>query len=216
MLDLMSMRKVAKEARQPVQERSATRISKVLDAAARMLEELGPEETSIPSVAEASGVPRAAIYPFFPDKHALFAQLAEMYMEELTTVLQSSKAARARSWQTWVEAAIRAIADYYNSHAAASALLLRGTFAESDHAAHKAKNLAIGRTFRAKAKSMNALKGLPTEPDVAVIAIEIAFACMKYGYAREGAISPVMCREASRAVTAYLSAWDEKPKPGRK
>ena len=215
MLDLMSMRKVAKEGRHPVQERSAARISKVLKAAVRMLEDVGPEKTSIPSVAEASGVPRAAIYPFFPDKYALFSRLAEMYMEELTTVFQGSKIARVRSWQAWVEAAVKAIADFYNSRPAASALLLTGTFAESGHAAHKAKNLVIGRTFRANAKRMNALKAMPAEPDAAVIAVEIAFACMKYGYEHEGAISPAICKEASRAVIAYLSAWNEMPNPGR-
>jgi AcrR family transcriptional regulator len=211
MLDLKSMSKVAKEGRHPVQERSAARISKVLQAAVEMLEDVGPENTSIPAVAAASGVPRAAIYPFFPDKYVLFSRLAEMYMEELTKVLQSSKAARTRSWQAWVEYAIKVIADYYNSHPAASALLLRGTFAESDHAAHKIKNLAIGRAFRAKAESLNVLKRLPAEPDVAVIGVEIAFACMKYGYAQEHTISPAICKEASRAVIAYLSAWDEKP-----
>jgi AcrR family transcriptional regulator len=216
MLDLMSMSKVAKEGRHPVQERSAARISKVLEATVRMLEDVGPEKTSIPSVAEASGVPRAAIYPFFPDKYALYSRLAEMYMEELTKVLQGSKAARARSWRAWVEAAIKVIADFYNSHPAASALLLRGTFAESDYAAHKAKNLVIGRAFRAKAENLNTLKGLPAEPDVAVIGVEIAFACMKYGYAQEGAISHAICKEASRAVIAYLSTWDEAPGPGRK
>ncbi len=54
----------------PVQERSLGRITRVIEAAERMLEELGPEKTSIPALAQISEVPRASIYPFFPDKYA--------------------------------------------------------------------------------------------------------------------------------------------------
>lgn len=49
----------------PVQERAAARMAKVLSAAEQMLATLGPEKTSIPALAEAAEVPRAAIYPFF-------------------------------------------------------------------------------------------------------------------------------------------------------
>jgi AcrR family transcriptional regulator len=210
MSDLKSTGKRAKEGRLPVQERSAARMSKVLEAAVRMLDEVGPERTSIPALSAVTGVPRAAIYPFFPDKYALFSHLARMYMEGLSKALATSKAARARSWRAWVDAAIEATAQYYNAHPAASILLFRGAFGDTDSAAHAAKNLAIGRLFRAKAASLSALRTLPSEPDVATISVEIAFACMKHGYAQEGRISPAICREASRAVVAYLSVWDER------
>jgi AcrR family transcriptional regulator len=209
MSDFKSTEKRAKAGRLPVQERSAARMSKVLEAAVRMLEEVGPEKTSIPALSEVTGVPRAAIYPFFPDKYALFSHLAKMYMEGLSKALATSKAARARSWKAWVDAAIKATAQFYNAHPAASTLLLRGAFSDTAAAAHSAKNLSIGRLFRAKAASLSALRTLPTEPDVTTIAVEIAFACMKHGYAQEGRVSNAICQEASRAVMAYLSVWDE-------
>ncbi|PKA05029.1 TetR/AcrR family transcriptional regulator, partial [Leptospira ellisii] len=64
----------------PSQERSQNRMALVLDAAERLLVELGPEETSIPEIAKISGVPRASIYQFFPDKYALFTRLAEKHL----------------------------------------------------------------------------------------------------------------------------------------
>lgn len=199
-----------RSARVPVQERSATRMAKVLEAAERMLEDVGPEKTSIPALAEASGVPRAAIYPFFPDKYALFSHLARVHMERLTETLAASKADRTRTWRTWVDAVVKATADYYNHHPAASVLLLRGSFGDSDLDAHSAKNVAIGGFLRAKAASLGELPDLPTMPDAATIAVELAFACMKYGYALEGKVSAAICQEASRAVTAYLGQWDLK------
>ncbi|WP_211193514.1 TetR/AcrR family transcriptional regulator [Paraburkholderia sp. UYCP14C] len=185
------------------------RIAKVLEAAEHMLEEVGPEKTSIPALAEVTGVPRAAIYPFFPDKYALFSHLALSHMDGLTKALAPSAQKPARDWREWVEAAIGLAADYYNAHPAASILLLRGAFPDSDRAAHEAKNTTLGTLFRAKAMSMGALPTLPVTPDATTIGLEIAFACMKHGYASEGRVSPEICREASRAVIAYLSSWDE-------
>ncbi|MGT2509843.1 TetR/AcrR family transcriptional regulator [Cupriavidus basilensis] len=197
----------SRDVRRPVQERSTVRVLKVLEAAERMLAEVGPEKTSIPALAEATGVPRAAIYPFFPDKYALFSHLARKHMDGLMQAIELSKAGRARSWQAWVETTIKVAADYYNAHPAASILLLKGSFAESDQAAHELKNRTIGGLFRAKAASLKALEALPSVPDVATIAVEIAFACMEHGYAQEGTISPIICQEAVRAVVAYLSSW---------
>lgn len=184
------------------------RIAKVLEAAERMLEEVGPEKTSIPALAEATGVPRAAIYPFFPEKYALFSHLALTHMEGLTNALARSADAATRDWREWVDAAIRVAADYYNAHPAASILLLRGSFSDTDRAAHESKNATLGALFRAKAASLGALTALPATPDVATLGLEIAFACMKHGYATEGWVSPAICREASRAVIAYLSSWE--------
>lgn len=187
------------------------RIAKVLDAAERMLEEVGPEKTSIPALAEATGVPRAAIYPFFPEKYALFAHLAMTHMDGLTNALATSADGEAiRDWRQWVDVAIKVTAEYYNAHPAASILLLGGSFSDTDRAAHESKNATLGALFRAKAASLGALTALPVVPDVATIGVEIAFACMKHGYATEGRVSPQICREAVRAVTAYLGSWDAR------
>lgn len=200
----------AQTARRPVQARSVARIAKVLAAAERMLEEAGPEKTSIPALAEATGVPRAAIYPFFPEKYALFSHLALMHMDGLTKAITLSSTEAVRDWRKWVEDAIRVAADYYNAHPAASILLLRGSFSDTDREAHESKNTTLGKLFRAKAASAGALTALPAIPDVATIGLEIAFACMKHGYATQGRVSPEICREASRAVIAYLASWDEQ------
>lgn len=183
-------------------------MAKVLEAADRMLAEIGPEKTSIPALAEATGVPRAAIYPFFPDKYALYSHLAQLHMKRLTEILAASKAERARTWRTLIEAVVGVVADYYNAHPAASVLLLRGGFTDADRAAHEAKNVAIGQMLRTRAAQFGWLQRMPTKPDVASIAVELAFACMKYGYVQEGTVSPVICQEAVRAVAAYLGQWD--------
>ncbi len=202
------MRKSIREVRRPVQQRSAARMSEVLEAAVQMLEDAGLERTSIPALSKVTGVPRAAIYPFFPDKYALFSHLARVYMDELAKAIASPGLGRSRSWTAWIRTAIGVAAEFYNARPAASILLLKGAFTGTDRAANDAKNSTIGSLFRTKIASLNVLKTLPTQPNVAAIAVEIVFACMKHGYAQEGTVSPAICREASRAVIAYLSTWD--------
>jgi hypothetical protein len=46
--------------------------------------------------------------------------------------------------------------------------------------------VSIGTLLSAKAASLWTLAALPVTPDAATIAVEIAFACMKHGHAKEG------------------------------
>jgi hypothetical protein len=109
--------------------------------------------------------------------------------------------------RSWVKQAVAGAADYYNAHPVASVLLLRETFTDDDRDAHTAKNQTIGEALRAKAQSLGQLPELPTNPDAAAMAVELAFACMKYGYLHESAVSTVICEEATHAAIAYLTRW---------
>lgn len=197
-----------KRTRKPVQTRSATRMAKVVEAAERLLEDVGPEKVSIPAIAEISGVPRAAIYPFFPDKYSLFSHIAKHHMEGMIEALIDAKIDPEWDWKGCVQRLIETVADYYNQHPAASILLLRGALADGDKEAFLAKNQAISALLRAKMKALGALSGLPESPDAAVLSAEIAFACMKHGYAMEETVSPTICQEAVYATQAYLARWE--------
>ncbi|MEL0169051.1 MAG: TetR/AcrR family transcriptional regulator [Pseudomonadaceae bacterium] len=200
-------RRVSKPvARTPVQERSAARMQKVVAVAEQLLEQLGPESTSIPAIAAESAVPRAAIYPFFPDKYALFSHIARLHMERLVQTLQATEPdpASAADWRGQVGALVAAAVDYYNGNPVASILLLRGALADGDVEAHRAKDAAISQLLRER---VDPEARLPQSPDVAVLAVDIAFACMRHGYAVEGVISPVYAQEASNAACAYLASW---------
>lgn len=189
------------------------RMARVVETAERMLERLGPEKTSIPALAEISKVPRASIYPFFPDKYALFAHIAQIHMQRLSDAIANSGAARTRTLRMWVHIVIDTCVDYYNAHPAASVLLLNGSFSDADRAAHATKNTSIGRLLRDAATRLGELPKLPTSPDVATIAVEIGFACLKFGYVQEGVIDIAVRNEAFRAVMAYLDLWREDREP---
>ncbi len=160
-----------------------------------------------------SEVPRASIYPFFPDKYALFAHIAQIHMQRLGDAIATSGAARTRTLRTWVRSVIDTCVDYYNDHPAASVLLQNGSFSDTDRAAHATKNTSIGRLLRDAAARFGELPALPASPDVATIAVEIGFACLKFGYVQEGHIDTAVRNEAFRAVMAYLDHWREGREP---
>ncbi|MGW0548033.1 TetR/AcrR family transcriptional regulator [Streptomyces sp. Wb2n-11] len=62
--------------RPPVQQRSADRLARILDACAQLLDERGYERLSTRAVAARAGVPIGSVYRFFSNKRALADALA--------------------------------------------------------------------------------------------------------------------------------------------
>ncbi|MYY19207.1 MULTISPECIES: TetR/AcrR family transcriptional regulator [unclassified Streptomyces] len=96
--------------RAPVQQRSAERLARILDAGAGLLDETGYEQLSTRAVADRAGVPIGSVYRFFPNKRALVDALAErnldLYAERIAGRLD---AVPEREWR----AAIDAVLDEY-------------------------------------------------------------------------------------------------------
>lgn len=99
---------------------------------------------------------------------------------------------------------VDAAADFYNANEAAAILLLKGPFGGADSAAHVEKDRVLADLFRARL----GLNGDADDaPDRIGLAIQIAFACLRWGYLRDRSISPAICAEAVRATTAYIAPF---------
>ncbi|MEV1048817.1 TetR/AcrR family transcriptional regulator [Streptomyces sp. NPDC049916] len=96
--------------RAPVQQRSADRLARILDACAALLDESGYEQLTTRAVAERAEVPIGSVYRFFSNKRALVDALAlrnlDRYAERITARLA---ALPADDWR----AAIDAVLDEY-------------------------------------------------------------------------------------------------------
>jgi len=81
--------------RAPVQRRSAERLTRILDACADLLDEVGYDALSTRAVAVRAGVPIGSVYRFFGNKRAMADALAERnlerYTERVTRRLQESQ-----------------------------------------------------------------------------------------------------------------------------
>ncbi|MGW4747763.1 TetR family transcriptional regulator [Streptomyces sp. NPDC004290] len=80
--------------RAPVQQRSAERLARILDACAVLLDETGYEQLSTRAVAARAGVPIGSVYRFFGNKRAMVAALAhrnlDRYAERISERLASA------------------------------------------------------------------------------------------------------------------------------
>lgn len=94
--------------RAPVQRRSAERLTRILDACADLLDEVGYDALSTRAVAQRAGVPIGSVYRFFGNKRAMADALAqrnlERYAERVTHRLRETDGepeageAGARPW----------------------------------------------------------------------------------------------------------------------
>ncbi|MEV4429892.1 TetR family transcriptional regulator [Streptomyces sp. R-07] len=67
--------------RAPVQQRSAERLARILDACAVLLDETGYEQLSTRAVAARAAVPIGSVYRFFGNKRAMVAALAHRNLD---------------------------------------------------------------------------------------------------------------------------------------
>ncbi|MCH8498219.1 MAG: TetR/AcrR family transcriptional regulator [Marinobacter sp.] len=192
-------------ARKPAQGRSRERMERVLAAAEALLLDVGPEQASIPDIAARSGVPRASIYQFFPNKYALFLAIGDTHLTQVGALIEQIGATLAgQPLPELIRAATGAVSDYYNAHPVASMLILGGPMSRTAYLSQEVTIQDIGRQMRGLLESNQPGLVFPSEPDAITLAVEIAFACMRYSYFAHGRITEAMCDQAAVAAQAYL------------
>ncbi len=96
--------------RAPVQRRSAERLTRILDACADLLDEVGYDDLSTRAVALRAGVPIGSVYRFFGNKRAMADALAQRNLERWTErVTERLKETGEGGWR----AAMDAVLDEY-------------------------------------------------------------------------------------------------------
>ncbi|MEU9997941.1 TetR/AcrR family transcriptional regulator [Streptomyces sp. NPDC050848] len=82
--------------RTPVQQRSAERLARILDACAELLDETGYEQLSTRAVAVRAGVPIGSVYRFFGNKRAMADALAHRNLDRYAERISARLAAAGR------------------------------------------------------------------------------------------------------------------------
>ena len=91
--------------RRPVQERSARRLERMLDAAGDLLSEHGYEALTTTAIAKRAGVAVGSLYQFFPDKRAVVQELTQRNLEHFMAEVTNRVPGRKRQhWWDVVDA----------------------------------------------------------------------------------------------------------------
>ncbi|MCU1546146.1 MAG: TetR/AcrR family transcriptional regulator [Homoserinimonas sp.] len=101
---------------EPVQARSTARLSRLLDAAAEVIDEIGFERLTTAMVAERAGASIGTVYRYFPDRIAVLQSLsmrtATDFAERVSSALQDEKLV---TWLDAVDASIDLVVEAFVS-----------------------------------------------------------------------------------------------------
>lgn len=103
--------------RLPVQERSAARVSRMLDAAANLIEEVGYDRLSTTAIAQRADVAIGSVYQFFGDKRSLTEALGQRYIDQYLDRLTMRLELNAPA--TWHEGVVASLDEYIHMYRAA-------------------------------------------------------------------------------------------------
>ncbi|MDG9713715.1 TetR/AcrR family transcriptional regulator [Streptomyces sp. DH10] len=93
--------------RAPVQRRSAERLTRILDACAGLLDEVGYDALSTRAVAQRAGVPIGSVYRFFGNKRQMVDALAQRNLEHFSErVVQRLREAGDGGWREAMDAVL--------------------------------------------------------------------------------------------------------------
>ncbi|MFJ3673072.1 TetR family transcriptional regulator [Streptomyces sp. NPDC090106] len=92
--------------RAPVQRRSAERLTRILDACAELLDEVGYDDLSTRGVAQRAGVPIGSVYRFFGNKRQMADALAQRNLERFSTEVAGRLERADGGWRSALDAVL--------------------------------------------------------------------------------------------------------------
>lgn len=102
--------------RKPMQQRSAQRVEKMLDACAALVHEHGYDGVTTTMIAKRAGVAVGSLYQFFPDKRAVVQALTQRNLERfVTTVDERLHEEGTGSWRRVVDIVIDVYLEMHRS-----------------------------------------------------------------------------------------------------
>ena len=98
----------------PVQARSRERVERVLDTAAKLVDELGPEAVTTASIAAGAGVSIGWLYDFFPNRESVFDAVVERSFDKVSPIAEAVHASMpGADWRQAMEAVVWSLFDFY-------------------------------------------------------------------------------------------------------
>jgi AcrR family transcriptional regulator len=192
--------------RVPVQGRSLARVSRMLDACAALLDEVGSEALTTTLVADRAGVAIGSLYQFFPDKRAIVRALAMRNLEAYLTRLRARlSSGEISDWPGAVEAGVDEFIDMHRTTPGFRTLRFGDVVdrhlldEDRDNDTVLAEELGL---------LMTTYFSMPDSPPLRLallIAVELGDALVKLAFRRDPQGDPAILAEARRVVSGYLA-----------
>ena len=196
--------------RTPVQDRSAARVQRMLDAAASLLDEVGYEATTTSLIAARAGVSVGSLYQFFPDRRAVLKALAVRSFSRFSDLLADRLTATPMArWEDAVGVVVDVYLAFSRSEPAARVLSFGGPI-DSHALDAEADNNAVVADALGSVLTETVLPGLELDDRLRLalrVAVEAGDRVLELAVRRAPEGDPEVVEQAKQLLVAYLSGY---------
>jgi AcrR family transcriptional regulator len=193
--------------RRPVQQRSAQRVERMLEACAALIDELGYDGVTTTLIAERAGVAVGSLYQFFPDKRAVVQALTARNLDSFMTAIGERMAgAGLEHWWDAVDMVFDAYARMYREVPG----FTRIRFGDVVDLRLLDEGRDNNTVIADRLADLLAEKFQLTQTDLRLpisVAVEIADGILNLAFRRRLFPEDTMIAEAKRVVHRYLSDY---------
>jgi AcrR family transcriptional regulator len=191
--------------RVPVQGRSLARVSRMLDACAELIDEVGYDGLTTTLLAERAGVAIGSVYQFFPDKRAIVLALAqrniETYVERLNGRVGKGE---LPNWWDVVDAAVDEFIDMTRDTTGFRTLRFGDLVDRNLLDADRDNDTVLADHLGQVLVQGYGLTPGPRLSFALAIAVELADALTRLAFRRDPAGDPAVLAEAKKVIRTYL------------
>lgn len=191
--------------RKPVQQRSAQRVEKMLQACAHLIDEVGYDGLTTTLIAERAGVAVGSLYQFFPDKRAVVQELTLRNLERFVQAVSDRfEHAQLAHWWDAVDAVFDAYMTMHRDVPAFSRLHFGDVVDQRLLDPAKDNNAVIAEKLTSLLVEEFRLD--PAELELPLtVAVEAADSILHLAFRRDAAGDPALVAEARELVRGYLA-----------
>lgn len=189
---------------EPMQQRSAARLSALLDAAAAVVDEVGFDRITTAMVAERAGASIGTVYRYYPDRVAVLHALRERAVLRFRQrFVEEMRISSPETWWDAVDCAVTAFIGLYRSEPGFRIL----HFADRERTIETDSAAQSGVFARRLADVLAEEFGLPAGPDLTFrldITVEMADALLSRAFAIDPQGDERIISECRRIMHDYL------------
>jgi AcrR family transcriptional regulator len=195
--------------RTPVQERSAARVQRMLDAAASLLDEVGYEATTTSLIAARAGVSVGSLYQFFPDRRAVLQALAVRSFSRFRDVLADRvAAAHLTRWQDVVDTVVDTYVEFSRKEPAAQVLSFGGPVDRHMLDPEDDNNAVVAEALGDLLRLVRPELAMTADLRLALrVAVEAGDGVLNLAFRRTPEGDPELVEQAKRLLVAYLTGY---------
>ena len=189
--------------REPTQARSRQTVTRILDAAAAIVDEHGVDAATTRTIADRAGVAYPSLYRFFADRDEILDRLLERHLTDIDARAEAAE----RTWDIssiWdlVNAELELHIAYYREHPSAARLWMGGRQSTAVVNQVHARMRTLAQRIYDRLVGAH-LIGDDVDPRAVVVAVEIADRILELAYRGGHDFDEAILEHGRRALIAY-------------